>query len=78
MGDNRLNSEDSRVWGTVPPNHIRGKALLIYWSFDVPEDLKQQELSADTTPVEKSKGFAYTILNIPWRTRWSRTFQTID
>jgi len=34
MGDNRDNSRDSRFWGWLPENHIRGKALVLYWSWD--------------------------------------------
>jgi signal peptidase I len=32
MGDNRHNSEDARVWGYVPEDHIVGKPLFIWFS----------------------------------------------
>lgn len=32
MGDNRHNSEDSRVWGYVPADHIVGKPVVVWFS----------------------------------------------
>ncbi len=34
VGDNRLNSQDSRAWGPVPYDVVKGKAVWIYWSND--------------------------------------------
>lgn len=34
MGDNRENSHDSRFWGTVPMDYVKGRAMFIYWSWD--------------------------------------------
>lgn len=34
MGDNRNNSEDSRYWGFVPFDHVLGKPVMVWFSYD--------------------------------------------
>lgn len=34
MGDNRDNSNDSRYWGFLSEDLIRGRPMIIYWSWD--------------------------------------------
>ncbi|MGL6028630.1 MAG: signal peptidase I [Legionella sp.] len=38
MGDNRDDSADSRFWGFVPDNHLRGKAFLVWMSWNGKKD----------------------------------------
>jgi len=38
MGDNRVNSLDSRFIGCVPRNHIIGTPVMIYMSIDTPRE----------------------------------------
>jgi signal peptidase I len=39
MGDNRLDSADSRVWGFVDEDTVKGRGRIIYWSHDPREGL---------------------------------------
>lgn len=46
FGDNRNNSDDSRYWGKMPKENIRGKAILRYWPLDrmgLVKDLKDYQ-----------------------------------
>jgi signal peptidase I len=72
MGDNRDNSQDSRFWGYVPRDHIIGKALAIYWSYETPRDEYLQ-----TGLSERLKQFGDVILNFFTKTRWKRTLKII-
>jgi len=72
MGDNRDNSQDSRVWGFVPRDHIIGKALAIYWSYDTPRDEYLQTGLGD-----RLRQFADVFVNFFTKTRWSRTLKVI-
>ena len=62
MGDNRDNSQDSRYWGFLARGHIKGKALLIYWSYDADASDYQQ---ADATGMLRGLWRCSRILHAP-------------
>jgi signal peptidase I len=72
LGDNRNNSDDSRFWGQVPRDYLKGRALLIYWSYEA-----SSEEYLTTSTKKKLKHIGSVILHFPTRTRWGRTFQLI-
>jgi signal peptidase I len=72
MGDNRDNSQDSRYWGFLPASYIKGKALLVYWSYDAEPDEYQQESVGAT-----ARRFLSVITHFFTRTRWDRLLHQI-
>jgi len=44
MGDNRDESFDSRFWGFVDKANIKGKAMVIYWSWTGPTNIRWERL----------------------------------
>ena len=69
LGDNRDDSRDSRFWGGVPEENIKGKAVFVYWSWE-------------PHPDAPGWGFPYVhnvfqwighaLWNFPTHIRWSR------
>jgi len=69
MGDNRIESLDSRFWGFVPFENIVGRPLFVYWSFETPAD------QIDKQSVSDRIGFMFHIvIHFFDQTRWKRTF----
>jgi signal peptidase I len=72
MGDNRDNSQDSRYWGFLRRDYVKGKALVIYWSYDAGPDAS---MNADAGV---SVGdFVSVFTHFFSRTRWDRMFRPI-
>jgi len=72
MGDNRDNSQDSRYWGFLRRDYVKGKALVIYWSYEAEREDYQEEGAGATI-----RGLASVFVHFFTRTRWERMFHQI-
>jgi signal peptidase I len=72
MGDNRDNSQDSRYWGFLPRENVKGKALLIYWSYEADREDYQED-----GPGATLKGLVSVFAHFFTRTRWDRMLHQI-
>ncbi len=72
MGDNRDNSHDSRFWGALPRDLIKGRALIVYWSYEAPK-----EAYLATSFTDRIKDVFEVILNFHKNTRWDRFFHLV-
>ena len=72
MGDNRDNSQDSRYWGFLPRSYVKGKALLIYWSYE-----SGREDYLDEGLVASIKRMGSVVTHFFTKTRWERLFHQI-
>ncbi len=67
MGDNRHNSEDSRYWGYVPENHVVGKPVFLFMSFDknaqgIANKIRWERLMTTVGGDGKLKSYRYLVL----------------
>ena len=72
MGDNRDNSADSRYWGFMPRDYVKGKALLIYWSYEAEREDYEDESTGATI-----KGLGSVFMHFFTKTRWDRMLHQI-
>jgi len=72
MGDNRDNSQDSRYWGFLPRTYVKGKALVIYWSYE-----SGREDYLDEGLVASLKRLGSVVTHFFTKTRWERLFHQI-
>jgi signal peptidase I len=72
MGDNRDNSQDSRYWGFLPGHYVKGRALMIYWSYESGrEDYLDEGVGAT------AKRLLSVVTHFFTKTRWERLFHPI-
>ena len=72
MGDNRDNSQDSRYWGFLPRDYVKGKALVLYWSYEAGrEDYEEADAAATV------RKFGSVFAHFFTRTRWDRMLHQI-
>ena len=72
MGDNRDNSHDSRFWGTLPRELVKGRALIVYWSYKAP-----REAYLATGLMERLKELGSVAIHFFGNTRWDRFFHLV-
>jgi len=71
MGDHRDRSSDSRVWGYVSRDLIKGRALLVWWSYtEGPNDINLRGM-------DQLKAIGSKLAHLITRSRWSRCFTLI-
>jgi signal peptidase I len=71
LGDHRNNSKDSRYFGFVPENLVKGRAFIIWWSYE--EDRNDYQRRG----FERIKSVLNKILHFFTKSRWERCFTII-
>lgn len=72
LGDNRENSKDSRFWGFLPMDHLRGRPFMVFWSYMEGGNDETSARSVDD-PADVFANYAEAARYFFVRTRWERT-----
>ena len=72
LGDNRENSTDSRFWGFLPIDHLRGRPFMVWWSYREGGDDNQSATVPDS-PGQVAANYIDAVRYFLVRTRWERT-----
>ena len=74
LGDNRDISQDSRFWGSVPIENIKGKALMVYFSWNPEDQAPEWSFPYIQTAFQY---LWYFVSNVFTETRWGRLFMSL-
>jgi signal peptidase I len=72
VGDNRDNSSDSRYWGFLPIDHLRGRPFMVWWSY-MENGTDYDNGRVPSNPMELVQNFVDGARNFFRWTRWERT-----
>ena len=72
MGDNRGDSQDSRYWGPLPIEYVKGRAFVLYWSYE-----SESDFYADVGLGATLRRLASGLTHFFTRTRYERLFMGV-
>ncbi|SUZ58538.1 uncharacterized protein METZ01_LOCUS11392 [marine metagenome] len=72
MGDNRGDSQDSRYWGPLPIEYVKGRAFVLYWSYE-----SESDFYADVGLGATLRRLASGVTHFFTRTRYERLFMGV-
>ena len=72
MGDNRGDSQDSRYWGPLPVENVKGRAFVLYWSYE-----SESEFYSDVGVGATLRRLGSAVTHFFTRTRWERLLRAV-